>query len=112
MTAEYPNLQLLEYIFRQSLRRFEETGTNEIDAFVFPQTWPNTGGGFASPGYVYGQSFIKQYTTVMLCDKFAFVCFDNTPAYLIKNPNKQFMDDFNARNMKSKHDAETAYKEE
>ena len=27
MKAEYPNLQLLEYIFRQSLRQVEETGT-------------------------------------------------------------------------------------
>ena len=45
MKAEYPNLQLLEYIFRQSLRQVEETVTYEINAFVFPQTWPNTGGG-------------------------------------------------------------------
>lgn len=111
--TEYPNLQLLEYIFRWSLRQVEETGTNEIDAYVFPQWWPNTGGGFAEPGYVYGQAFTKEYTTVMFDNHHhALVAFGNRPAYLITNPNKAFMDDFNTRSMKSKHDAETAYKEE
>ena len=113
MTAEYPNLQLLEYIFRQSLRQVEETGTNEIDAFVFPQTWPNTGGGFAKPGYCYGQAFTKEYTTVFLDmnANVAMVAFGNRPAYVIQNPNQTFVDDFNKKNMKSKHEALLCYKE-
>lgn len=109
--AEYPNLQLLEYIFRQAVVQLDIKPPHSIDAYVFPQDWPNTGGGFAEPGYVYGQAFTKEYTTVMFCGSLAFVAFGNKPAYVINYPNEAFMNDFNAKNMKSKHDSESAYKE-
>lgn len=109
MTAEYPNLQLLEYIFKHNA-----TNVRNVDLFVFPQVWPNTGGGFAEPGYAYGQAMTKEYTTVMLDTDMnvAMVAFGNRPAYIIKNPNQTFVDDFNKKNMKSKYEAMKYYKEE
>ena len=111
MTAEYPNLPLLEYIFKQSLRQLQVPAPYSIDAYVFPQTWPNTACGFSEPGMISGQAFTKDYTTVMFCETLALVCFGNQPAYLINNPNKAFMDDFNDRNMKTKYNAERVYKD-
>ncbi len=113
MTAEYPNLQLLAYIFTTSLLRIDDRDHREVDAYVFPQWWPNTGGGFAEPGYAYGDAFTKEYTTVMF-DNYhhALVAFGIRPAYLITNPNKAFMDDFCAKNMKSKYESEKSYKDE
>lgn len=112
--CEYPNLQLLAYIFRNSLALVgtEDIREETIDAHVFPQVWPNTGGGFAKPGYMYGQSMTKEYTTVLFYQDFAMVCFGNRPAYLINHPNKTFMQDFALKNMKSAYHSEKAYKEE
>ncbi len=33
---------------------------------MFPQSWPNTGGGFCHFGGVYGQAFTSSYTTVLM----------------------------------------------
>lgn len=114
MTAEYPNLQLLEYIFRQTVRErieLKEPYFPDIDAFVFPQVWPNTGGGFAEPGCCYGQAMTKEYTSVLfdMTNNFAMVSFGNKPAYAIHNPNQEFVDDFNKKNMKSKYNALHCY---
>lgn len=110
--AEYPNLPLLEYIFNSSVE-YDHKNTNDINAYVFPQTWPNTGGGFAEPGYCYGQAFTKEYTTVFIDmnANIAMVAFGNKPAYIIQNPNQTFVDDFNKKNMKSKYEALLNYKE-
>lgn len=35
-------------------------------AAMFPQSWPNTGGGFCHSGGVYGQAFTSSYTTVLI----------------------------------------------
>ena len=112
MTAEYPNLQLLEYIFNSTVK-YDNKNPSNIDAYVFPQIWPNTGGGFAEPGYAYGQAMTKEYTTVLLDLNInvAMVAFGNRPAYIIQNPNQTFVDDFNKKNMKSKYEALKCYKE-
>lgn len=118
MKAEYPNIPLLDYIFRENVQKFLDKRDidyrPDIDAYVFPQMWPNTGGGFAKPGCVYGQSFIKEYTTVLMDMKWniAMVCFGNVPAYMIRNPNQEFVDDFNKKQMKTKYEALRCYKEE
>lgn len=116
MTAEYPNLQLLAYIFRRSMhdRLGEEYKFADINVHVFPQVWPNTACGFSEPGCVSGQAFTKQYTTVMFCDALhmAYVAFGNEPAYMIRYPNEEFMRDFNARNMKSLYESQKFYKEQ
>lgn len=111
--AEYPNLPLLEYIFNTTVK-YDHKSADSISAYVFPQTWPNTGGGFAEPGYCYGQAFTKEYTTVFLDmnANVAMVAFGNRPAYVIQNPNQTFVDDFNKKNMKSKYEAMKYYKEE
>ena len=112
---EYPNIQLLDYIFRENIEKcFGPLNKfQDIDVYVFPQTWPNTGGGFAQPGVVYGQSFIKEYTTVLfdLSLNIAMVAFGNRPAYFIENPNQEFVDDFNRKLMKTKYEAQKHYKE-
>ena len=110
--AEYPNLELLEYIFRHAVDA--DMYANEVDAFVFPQTWPNTGCGFAAPGCCYGQAFTKEYTTVLLNERMnlAMVAFGNKPAYIVENPNQEFVDDFNRKNMATKYEAKKRYKQE
>lgn len=109
---DYPNLQLLEYIFLTTVKRDRKNASN-INAYVFPQIWPNTGGGFAEPGYCYGQAMTKEYTSVFLDmdTNVAMVAFGNRPAYIIENPNQEFVDDFNRKSMKSKHEALLCYKE-
>ena len=116
MTAEYPNLQLLDYLFRTSMKQRlgDEYKYKPVNAHVFPQVWPNTAGGFSAPGIISGQAFTKEYTTVMFCEDFnmAFVAFGNEPAYMIRFPNETFMKDFEAKNMKSQYQSEKFYKEE
>ena len=111
MLAEYPNLELLDYIFKDCLKKVQVNRPYDIDVHVFPQIWPNTAGGFSAPGIMSGQAFIKQYTTVMLCGTFAIVFFGNQPAYMINNTNEEFKKDFDRRQMKSKYDAERLYRE-
>ena len=69
MAATYPDLQLLEHIFDQYVVENtspDETYIPDVEAYVFPQTWPNTGGGLAQRGYMYGQAFTTEYTTVFI----------------------------------------------
>lgn len=72
---------------------------NEI--YVFPQTWPNTGGGFSQPGYAYGDAFTKEYTTVIINrnDNAAMVSFGNKPAYSVCPIPQRFWDDLNKKRM-------------
>lgn len=101
----YPNLELLEYIFNQ--HRMEVLKENitfipDVNIQVFSQMWPNTGGGFACPGYCYGDAMTRQYTTVLYSENqnIAMVCFDNKPAYLIDDLSEEFWEDLDQRNMK------------
>ena len=116
MTAEYPNLMLLDYMFQQHVLRRLDPGERyipDIDASVFSQTWPNTGGGFAEPGYCYGDAMTKQYTTVLISHNYhlAMVFFGNRPAYVVTHiDNKpKFMEDLRNCSMARKYDAEKIY---
>ena len=112
MNKQYPNLQLLEYIFTNFLRRAGAQPPYDFEAYVFPQVWPSTAGGFSEPGTFAGQAMTKEYTTVMFCGTFAMVAFGDVPAYMVNKPTKEFILDFNARNMKSKYESEAAYTKE
>jgi hypothetical protein len=72
--------------------------------YVFPQTWPNTGGGMAEPGYCYGQAFVQQYTTVIFSKKYgkAQVWFDNQLGYTVSPLTDRFWNDLNMQLMKDK----------
>lgn len=112
MSKDYPNIQLLEYIFTNFLLRAGAQQPYDMEVYVFPQVWPTTAGGFAEPGTVAGQAFTRQYTTVLFCGDFAMVSFGDRPAYMVSKPTKAFMEDFKAMNMKSKAESEKAYTEE
>lgn len=100
-TKTYPNLELLEYIFRQKIPPYDKQ-LRDVDIYVFPQKWPNTGGGTAEAGYLYGQAFTTQYTTVLVsepCD-IAMICFDDMPAYMVTPLTPPFWEDLARMNMK------------
>jgi len=82
------------------------TGCKENDSLLiysFMQTWPNTGGGFAEPGYVYGQAFTDQRTTVIMAENegTSVVFFDGTPAYVVSLATDVFVDDINSKKIVS-----------
>ena len=116
MKPVYPNLELIEYIFKEKVAQnhpellpIEDAN---ISADVFLQTWPNTAGGFDQGGFS-GQAFTTQYTTVMtevfsihegndVKYTFAFgVFFGNKMAYMLTNPNESFYEDLEKREIKS-----------
>lgn len=112
MTVEYPDIKLINYIFVKRLVRNNLVDKNYSypgDAYMFPQVWPNTGGGFAEPGYCYGQAMTKEYTTVMFDydASIAMVFFGERYAYEVCNPldNKAFMDDLMFHRMKSQYES-------
>lgn len=89
---------------------------DRIEVYMFPQTWPNTGCGFAEPGYCYGQAFTSEYTTVliyriykkcadpdgynrMIATVIACVCFGDKIAYTLDDPNDSFWGDLFSFNM-------------
>jgi len=117
----YPNLELLQYRFEQYL--FNIRNHNKVEKpyyrgnthiYVFPQTWPNTGGGFARKGAVYGQSMTQQYTTVVVNEgeQSALVCFDNDPAYWVSSLTKSFWNDLRHHSMAGVEDAFSRYDDE
>lgn len=114
MGASFPNIELLDYIFQQHILNKadpEKTYIPDVDAFVFPQVWPNTGGGFSEPGFVYGCAMTKQYTTVLVShnQNMAMVCFGNKPAYIVDDLNEKFMSDLRTQNMASKYESKNLY---
>ena len=116
MLTQYPNIQLLEYIFRQQINGTVSSVNwdhYDVDAYVFPQTWPNTGGGFSEPGYCYGDAMTKQYTTVLISHKYdvAMVSFGDKPAYIVTEASKKprFQYDLKNCSMARKYDAEQIY---
>ena len=82
---------------------------------MFPQTWPDTAGGFSEPGMVAGQAFTTQFTTVMRVyvhdtkEEYYGVFFGNRPAYIVSNANEFFFEDLRNQQLKSKHEAEKVY---
>lgn len=100
----YPNLGLLEYRFNEVLLSEHDSSKRFIpdcDVFMFPQTWPNTGGGFARKGYFYGDAMTRQYTTVLINhhENVAMVCFGDRPAYFVKPVPSTFYDDLKKQSM-------------
>lgn len=128
MTKGYPNLELLEYKFRQELQKrepnkFREEYVCNIFAEVFPQTWASTALGFGGVG---GSAMTIAYTTVFHAffksrsltetnvvnpDPEAHaVFFDGRFAYLLTgDPNPKFFDDINNRKMASVEVARARY---
>ena len=77
---------------------------SDTEVYVFPQSWPNTGGGLAEPGYCYGQAFTRQYTTVIISERHdvAQVYFDNTLGYTIHGLTDRFWIDLGCHTMRDK----------
>lgn len=128
--AEYPNLELIEYIFKQKAHEqfpdlLQGVRFPKFTADVFLQTWPNTATGFDKPGTVSGQAFTEAYTTVMKMtwyvrnedgkyhinesDPIYAVFFGNRPAYVVFRPTEQFFKDLNRKNMASVMDSKRVY---
>lgn len=102
----YPNIELLAYRFQESLLKHHDENKlfiPDTNAYVFPQTWGNTAGGFTKWGCASAQGFTKEYTTVLINRKenAAMVCFGNRPAYFVKPINHYFMKDFYKQQMRS-----------
>ena len=121
LTPNYPNLELLEYQARQAMAisehvkaKMEEARKRNpyarlyLDAYVFPQTWPNTAMGFdqmpdGSPAMA-GQAFTTAYTVVFhdaTISNSYLVFFGNRPCYHVTEPSEKFMQDFKDRNLGS-----------
>ena len=98
-----PNLSMITNHFHIVCCNNKHNNSDDV-IYVFPQTWPNTGGGFAEPGYCYGQAFTEQYTTVIFSKKYgkAQVWFDNRLGYVVESLTDRFWNDLNAQQMKDK----------
>lgn len=128
MNPTYPNLELIEYKFRQALNTDEEfmEKVNKIkseskhffadyDVVVFPQVWGSTCTGFdeCKDGLpaIGGSAMTKEYTTV-ICENrtqtFA-VFFGNRICYLVTDANENFMNDLKNQNMSGLHLAKSRY---
>ena len=120
--GKYPDLEYFECLLLGNLRHSRpEAFTNSfwqpqaelVD--MFPQTWPNTAGGFSEPGMVAGQAFTTEITTVMKVyvydtkEEYYGVFFGNKPAYIVDHANETFFKDLKEHNLKTRHDAQEAY---
>lgn len=120
--GKYPDLEYFEAIMLGSVRKIVPDAFK--DSFwhpqadlesMFPQTWPDTAGGFSRPGIIAGQAFTTEITTVMKVfvhdtkEEYFGVFFGNKPAYLVSNANEVFFEDLRNRQLKSKYEAEKVY---
>ena len=120
--GKYPDLEYLEAVFLENLQNlnpeafknsFWQPQAELID--MFPQTWPDTAGGFSEPGTVAGQAFTTQLTTVMHVHihntgkEYYGIFFDNGPAYIVDHTNETFLKDLKEHNLKTRYDAQKAY---
>lgn len=101
---KYPNVEALDRTFQEYIARIHDPAQRFIpddEVYVFPQVWPNAGGGFAQPGYMYGQATTKQYTVVIINknENAAMVAFDDQPAYYVNPITRPFMRDLSDRRM-------------
>ncbi len=71
----------------------------EIEVYVFPQTWGSTALGFGGIG---GQAITSSNTTVLYSyyTGMAWVYFGSVLAYKIKDPTQQFFEDLYKHEMK------------
>lgn len=131
MMAKYPNLELIEYKFKQFV--FSEGADIlknacflKFRADTFMQTWADTATGFNLKRGFAGQAFTDEYTTVMemrWCvyeeddkrkwhdskDVIYGVFFGNELAYLFINPKEQFFEDLKNRRMLAQREAMETY---
>ena len=128
MRKEYPNLELMEYIFKQTLasdeewkKKFEKIKKEkkyaflDIDVKVFPQIWGSTCTAFdvtkdGAPT-IGGCAMTKAYTAVFhehLTDYYC-VFVDGKPCYMVDNPTQEFLEDLKKCNMKRLSEAKKCY---
>ena len=126
--VKYPNLELIEYKFRQILNDDEEWKKKvmeareknryicpDYEAIVFPQVWGSTNTAFdvcedGSP-VIGGCAMTKAYTVVVketLTETYG-VFVDDKACYIVDNPSNEFYKDLSERNMKSLSEAKKAY---
>ena len=126
--AKYPNLELIEYKFRQLLNRDEEWKKKvrdareknrhiypDYEAIVFPQIWGSTNTAFdvckdGSPA-IGGCAMTKAYTVVVketLTETYG-IFVDGEACYMVDNPSDEFYKDLSERNMKSLSEAKDVY---
>ncbi len=124
MIGRYPDLEYLEAVLMGNIMHNHPEARGNVymrdtSVDMFPQTWPNTAGGFDEPGKMSGQAFTTEYTTVIKISLFLGtemnnrvfygIFFGNKPAYLIENPPEIFFEDLKSRQMKTKYEAEKVY---
>ena len=123
LKGKYPDLEYLEALLLENLRSLHPEAFTEsfwrpqVELIgLFPQTWPNTAGGFSEPGMMSGQAFTTQFTAVMRVyvhdtkEEYYGVFFDNKPAYIVDNANEAFLKDLKEHNLKTRYDAQEAYR--
>ena len=114
--AGYPNLLFIEENFYNNIRdRHHEIRRWECNFVVevFLQEFPRATGIFEYDG-VFGQSFIRQYITVIRETNHDIwgVYSGNYYAYMIENPNEIMKIDLNNRDMATSKYAHKRYKNE
>lgn len=126
--VKYPNLELIEYKFRQILNGDEEWKKKvkevreknryiypDYEAIVFPQVWGSTSTAFdvcedGSPA-IGGCAMTKAYTVVVketLTETYG-VFVDDKACYIVDNPSNEFYKDLSEHNIKSRSEAKKAY---
>ncbi len=126
--AKYPNLELIEYKFRQILNNDEEWKKKveeaweknryiypDYEVIVFPQVWGSTNTAFdvcedGSPA-IGGCAMTKAYTVVVketLTETYG-VFVDDKACYIVDNPSNEFYKDLSEHNIKSRSEAKKAY---
>lgn len=128
MKPIYPNLELIEYIFKQKLiaddtwkEKYEKLKEKQkyifldFDIQVFPQIWGSTCTAFdvcsdGSPA-IGGCAITKAYTTVIhehITDTYG-IFIDNRPCYMVWDPTENFLKDLKKQKMKSLREAKKYY---
>lgn len=126
--AEYPNLELMEYMFKQRLQadkewveKYKEIKEQceyahvSFNVVVFPQVWGSTCTAFdvmpdGSPA-IGGCAMTETYTVVFhenLTDCYC-VFVDGRPCYLVNDATSVFYEDLKNCNMKSLSEAKKHY---
>lgn len=125
---KYPNLELIEYQFKQELSKNKEWQDKvvdmkkqnkylsvDFDVIVFSQIWGSTNTAFdvcedGTPTIV-GQAMTRAYTVVIketLTETYG-IFVDSKPCYMVDNANDEFYNDLAERNLKSLSQARKCY---
>lgn len=128
---KYPNLELIEYIFKQYLNANEDWKEKikelreksefprflhpDFDVTVFSQVWGSTCTAFDvcedGSAAIGGQAMTKAYTVVIketLTETYG-VFVDGRPCYVVDNATEEFYKDLSERTMKSLSMARKSY---